>query len=583
MGTIRSVAAGAIVLLCGCSTTGGNDGATDAGDESQSTVRVYTSKSMSGATDETVSTLSGMSAPPEDGGATQPQVTSDTSASVGTGKVTGTDTAENPSSYDGGSLSDLSPATSSSGLPTDAVATDAGTVATHTCRETAGLCDPIGECAISECDFEETGKSCAYTPGRTYPFMCVGTANYEPYRPCDSDDVCAPGSVCISKVAILKDGSFYRRPGAVCRQTCRQDDDCGDGEWCAQATDDNNEVIPDLRVCHRHCSTETDCYVGEGDDEVRCSNSVEGAPPSTYECSRYRPPVEARATSEGATSAGDETGASGLIQLSFRPYALQAISETCVFIDDCAEDEDCVDGTCSQRCETNTNCDGSECVWVNGRGVCGAACDIPAGAECGMVPSNCGCGVGQTCQLDSHLTPSCAAPGANPSMTWCNTSEDCDTGLSCVAGLCRAVCKPDTHPCSASQGECLLSVSREGEDVYTCGGSCDPVTAGDSTETGCGLGAVCIPGFDTSHHHQALCASERVGHAPNGQGETCSEDYDCVPGLGCDDDGTCQEWCRTEDDCPTAAVCAFTSGSRGFVPRFGLLPEDRVGLCRNAP
>ncbi len=578
MGTIRSVAAGAIVLLCGCSTTGENAAETDAGDESQSTAGVDPTKPMPGESGETVDALSSRSAPPEDGGATQYQVTSDV-ASVGPGGVTRSETVDVPSSHDGGSLSDLSLATSSSEMPTEASDTDAGTVVMQTCRETAGLCDPIGECAIRECDFEETGKSCSYTPGRTYPFMCVGTANYEPYRPCDSDDVCAPGSVCISKVAILKDGSFYRRPGAVCRQTCRQDDECGDGEWCAQATDDNNEVIPDLRVCHRHCSSEADCYEGEGDDEVRCSNSVEGAPPSTYECSRYRPPVEA--TTEGVTSAGGETEANGLTQLSFRAYALQASSETCVFIDDCAEGEDCVDGTCSQRCETSANCDGTECVWVNGRGVCGAACEVPPDGECGIVPSNCGCSPGLTCQLDSTLTPSCAAPGVNPAMTWCNTSQDCDSGLSCMAGLCRALCNPETHPCSPGEGECLLSVSRGGEDVYACGGSCDPVTPGDGRDTGCGLGAVCIPGFDTSRHHQALCASERVGHAPNAQGESCTEDYDCVPGLGCDDNGTCQEWCRTENDCPTAYACAFSTGSRGSVPRFGPLAEDRVGLCRD--
>src|SRR5690606_12284895 len=92
-------------------------------------------------------------------------------------------------------------------VDTEAPATNEG------CQETAGLCDPVGECALSDCEFETTGKSCGYTPGRTYPFMCVHTANYEAYRPCDADDVCAPGSVCVSKVSLLKDGSFYRRSG----------------------------------------------------------------------------------------------------------------------------------------------------------------------------------------------------------------------------------------------------------------------------------------------------------------------------------------------------------------------------------
>lgn len=458
---------------------------------------------------------------------------------------------------------------------------DTSSASTPTCRETAGLCDPIGECAKTECDFDNTGKSCTYTPARTYPFMCVRAGDFEPYRPCDTDDVCAPGSVCISKVAILADGSFYRRPGPVCRQTCRQDDDCGDGEWCAQATDDNNEVVPDLRVCHRHCETEEDCYVGEGDDEVRCSNSVEGAPPSTYECSRYRPPADAEANRELAEpSSSDVSLDEGLTALSFRSWLVSG--ETCVFIDDCSEDQDCVDGTCRRRCETNDNCDGAECVTVNGRGVCGATCEKPPGAACALVPSNCGCPTGETCQLGQDLEPSCAPPGESGLMSWCYTSDDCDSTLSCVGGLCRPLCDQDAHPCPAHAGECLLSVSRASGDIFACGGSCDPVTSNDETFTGCGLGGLCIAGFDASHHSRALCASERPGDLPNQRGESCNDDFDCAGGLGCDADATCQQWCRTESDCGAGQTCKPDASHLGpTASRFGRDPADLVGLCQD--
>lgn len=449
------------------------------------------------------------------------------------------------------------------------------------CRETAGLCDPIGACAKTQCDFEETGKSCAYTPERTHPFMCVRAGDFEPYRPCDADDVCAPGSVCISKVAILADGSFYRRPGPVCRQTCRQDEDCGDGEWCAQATNDNNEVIPDLRVCHRHCSTEDDCYVGEGDDEVRCSNSVEGAPPSTYECSRYRPPVETDANAElTAPSTPSAALDLGLTPLSFRSWLVSG--ETCVFIDDCSGDRDCVDGTCRLRCETSDDCDGAECVTVNGRGVCGATCEKAPGSECSLVPSNCGCPTGETCHLDQDLQPSCALPGESRLMSWCHTSDDCDSTLSCVGGLCRPLCDPDAHPCPAHAGECLLSVSRESGDIFACGGSCDPVTPNSETATGCGLGGLCIAGFDENHHSRALCASERLNEVPGGLGDSCDDDFDCEGGLGCDDTGTCQQWCRTEVDCVAGQQCKLDASHLGrATSRFGRDPADLVGLCQD--
>lgn len=471
-----------------------------------------------------------------------------------------------------------------------------GETSASTCRQTAGVCDPVGDCALSDCDFDDTGKSCAYTPDRVYPFMCVESADYEPYRPCDTDDACAPGSVCISKVALLKDGSFYRRPGAVCRETCRQDADCGENEWCAQATDDNNEVIPDLRVCHRHCSTESDCYVGEGDAEVRCSNSVEGAPPSTYECSRYRPPVTEEpvdpvstgesVAQESTESSGTGTGSADAtlgisLQLHLRAYSLQTQATAlmaCVFNEDCPANADCVNDTCQLRCTTADDCDGAECVVVNGRGICGAPCEKPEGAACGLVPSNCGCATGETCQLDGNFEATCAKPGKGAAMRWCNASDDCDTGLSCIAGLCRPLCHPEAYPCAPLAGECLLSVSREGDDVYACGGSCDPVTAPE-----CGVGAVCVPGFDSSHHHRAMCVAERAGQTPRHEGDGCKEDFDCASGLGCDAQSTCQPWCRASSECGDGQVCKFDASIMGrTTSRFGSAEDDRVGLCGRA-
>lgn len=601
MGTIRSVAGWAIVTAFatgGCSTgpketdvAGSEVGKrNDNGKTEQSYVAV----------DPSSEATSVPSAAPR--GSESSDFSGDGASSGGTSAETDGGTSFTPpdESSSAAPLADagdetLSTAPTSSSAPSTSGASETSeTILEPTCHETAGLCDPVGDCALSDCDFEESGKSCSYTPDRTYPFMCVGSANYEPYRPCDADDVCAPGSVCISKVALLKDGSFYRRPGAVCRETCRQDADCGEGEWCAQATDDNNEVIPDLRVCHRHCSTVSDCYVGEGDEEVRCSNAVEGAPPSTYECSRYRPPADvapveelvdgvAQTITDGSASVaeteplGAATHIGSSSTLALHAYRALAVAATCVFHEDCPADADCVNGTCQARCDTDDDCDGSECVVVDGRGVCGAPCEKPPGAACGLLPSNCGCAVGETCHLDGSFEPTCSKPGRSRTMDWCNKAEDCDTGLSCIAGLCRPLCAPDTHPCNAVDGECLLSVSREAGDVYACAGSCDPVAAPE-----CGVGAVCLPGFDSKHHQQALCVAERAAQRPRAVGETCTEDYDCETGLGCAENGTCRSWCRTRDDCAEDETCKFDASIMGSgVARFGGSVDDAVGLCQD--
>lgn len=476
----------------------------------------------------------------------------------------------------GASTSDLSDETSAP-LDTEPPATG------NVCRETAGLCDPMRECALSDCDFETTGKSCSYTPGRTYPFMCVRAANFEPYRPCDADDVCAPGSVCISKVTLLKDGSFYRRSGAVCRETCRRDADCGEGEWCAQATDENNEPIPDLRVCHRHCDAESDCYVGEGDDEVRCSSSVEGGLPSTYECSRARPPNPPTDPASGAQSPNDtdsaaRDGTNGAeLSASFTLHSLRAEGAAieCIIGDDCQAKEDCVDNTCRRRCEKDDECDGTQCVVVSGRGTCGAPCEKPEGAACALLPSNCGCATGETCVLGPGSEPMCSAPGPNGAMSWCNDSTDCDSGLSCIGGLCRPLCDPEAQPCNPQYGECVLSATRESGDIHACAGTCDPVTA-----PRCGPGAVCLPGFDANHHRQSLCVAERAAQSPRSAGETCTEDHDCAPGLGCSASAVCQSWCRSDGDCEGGRVCKFDASIIGpKVQRYGESIDDIVGLC----
>lgn len=612
MGTIRSVAGWAIVAACGCSTAQqetdikGSGITTLSTTTRSATTRGETTENNYFAVDATSDVDSDEST---SSGETSGEVdTGD--AGDGTSEAANTDTIDETDGETDGEThapADSSEADTSEAITTGqndstsdesvtgSPTTDIETEPTNSnCRDTAGLCDPTGECAKSECNFERTGKTCGYTPERTYPFMCVITANYEPYRPCDSDDVCAPGSVCISQPTFFRDGSFYKRSAPVCQPTCSEDADCGEGEWCQQATDDNNQELPDLKVCHRHCTTEADCYVGEGDDEVRCSESQAGAPPSSYECSRYSPfvskPEESETTADATStnssapvdsapvdSAPADSTNSGLSSgLALQALSVRGAVMSCVVARDCEAGYDCVDYQCAQRCETSADCDGAECQFVEGRGACGAVCDKPEGAECGLLPTNCGCDAGETCQLGADLKAACGAPGPNPAMAWCNDSSDCSNGLSCVAGLCRPLCDPEGDGCEPGEGECVLSVSTTDGDIHACAGYCDPVES-----PSCGTGAVCLPGFDSQLHHHALCASESPAQAPHDKGGECKADYDCKTGLGCDAAGTCQAWCRTDDDCATGRSCALDASILGHdVGRFGSSPSDAVGLCQ---
>lgn len=449
------------------------------------------------------------------------------------------------------------------------------------CQPTQGLCDPIGECARTDCAFAETGKVCAYTPEREHPFMCVQSQNFEPFRPCDVDDACAPGSVCASKSAFLEDGTFYGPSRRVCHPTCRVDADCGENEWCAQATDEQNQVIADLRICHRHCDSVADCYVGDGDEEVRCSRMTAGAPLSTSECSRFRPPAAVETTtsepSGQTTGQSADSAGSAPTLLGLKALMVLATGSSCRVDEECDTAQVCEDNVCRQVCDSSSDCANAECA--QGNGVCAPTCEVPPGAACALLPTNCGCEAGQTCQLGSDLEPFCGVPGKSSAMSWCNKSSDCGAGLSCVGNLCRSLCEPSSSPCPEGMGQCIASVSHRDGDIYACGGVCDPVGG-----KGCGYGAVCLPGIETQHHERALCVAERPGRNPSDQGGQCEADYDCASGLGCDANGTCQAWCRTDDDCAVGDACKPDSGIEGpFSRRLGRNTEESLGLCQPSP
>lgn len=469
------------------------------------------------------------------------------------------------------------------------------------CTVTTGRCDPTGSCAQETCQFERSGKSCAFTPARVVPFTCVVAGDAPDYSPCDLDDACKPGSVCVADTFVgrdVDDNPVPRRSGRMCRPTCQVDEDCPEGDWCQEATDDANQPIADLRVCHRYCQDPIECYGEPVSPDVRCTPRDTMLGLEVSECSRKPsnlalPPADSTTTGamdyvESGTNPALVGPSSQVLMLlqTAQPSAFAEPPGYCLSNWDCeAVDAVCVDNACRVGCEQATDCGvGSECLLVGGVGLCSEPCtfDAEAGNTCSVSP-NCGCPDDQTCRVNEDQTMSCSAIGEQGYMNWCTTQQQCADGLSCIAGLCRPVCVPGVDECAVGQGECVLTIKSEAVETYTCSGDCDPVDPNSTAEgrVRCGIGAVCLPSWDAQTYPHALCASENPNHAPRGKSGTCADDFDCASGLGCDASGRCQHWCRSESDCESDQTCNMQASIYGVVPRFGLNSNDEVGLCQN--
>ncbi len=475
------------------------------------------------------------------------------------------------------------------------------------CTATDGRCDPTGACSKDTCQFDTSGKSCAFTPTRAVPFTCVIAGDALDFSPCDLDDACKPGSVCVADTFIgrdTNDNPVPRRSGSMCRPACHTNEDCAEGDWCQQATDDNNQAIPDLRVCHRYCQEPAQCYAEPVSADIRCTprDTLLGLEQS--ECSR-KPnnllppkPADTNATDSTAAKAAAVTGevttdlaSHGLMLLQAAP--LQAVRGSdeadspsyCLSNWDCeAPDALCVENVCRIGCEQSNDCSvGAECLVVDGTSVCSDPCPIDTGAgnSCSINP-NCGCSEGETCRVNDDQTMTCSGIGERGYMDWCSTQDHCGDGLSCIAGLCRPMCVPGVSECIPGQGECVLTIKSEAVDTYTCSGDCDPVDPNSSAggRIRCGTGAVCLPTWDPQMFPHALCVSENPEHGPRAKGGDCSDDVDCASGLGCDAAGTCRHWCRTEADCVSGEHCDVLASIYGAVERLGLDSEDVLGLCQ---
>jgi hypothetical protein len=154
---------------------------------------------------------------------------------------------------------------------------------------------------------------------------------------------------------------------------------------------------------------------------------------------------------------------------------------------------------------------------------------------------------------------SCVASGSNPLAHGCNSTGDCQQGLTCGGGACKPYCTKAGSACGTGLGNCLQYFGPDGGNVPNatiCEVPCDPEDAGScggpsgSPLASCqpdGLGGIdCFGGVGTHTQNQSCSATT-----------FCAANFVCINAGG----GTCAQWCIVANggaECPansTFGVC----------------------------
>jgi hypothetical protein len=260
--------------------------------------------------------------------------------------------------------------------------------------------------------------------------------------------------------------------------------------------------------------------------------------------------------------------------------------------DNCASDAECADeestcegpdgqcyGTCGaslcgdQTCNDNQYCDvGDTCVDYAGAGdpcqfsgecgpsdtlVCNYNFQDQSGAcvEEGSVAAGefGGCVEGLVCNYDFGAdTGTCVAEDSVAENDFCVDSSVCMDGLYC--DISDDVCKPANKPAGS---DCTFQI--ECEDGLICNfvggnGTCiQPDSVGEGE--GCFDGRACMDGLFCDYASETCLA-------PGSDGDTCSFNIPCEPGLAClnvdeaSQEGTCGALLGNGEDCQDYTQCA---------------------------
>jgi cysteine-rich repeat protein len=253
--------------------------------------------------------------------------------------------------------------------------------------------------------------------------------------------------------------------------------------------------------------------------------------------------------------------------------------------------EACDDGNgadadgCSSQCtvesvcgngtrETGEACDDGNVASGDG---CSSVCQVETTTACGLVPQS-GCGANQACDfVDDAGTTGCrAVVVAGTVDSTCDTDTACGAGLTCVTatnseiGMCVQFCATDAQ-CGGNGARCVLDlVTSSGAplNVSVCTNACDVLN-----QLGCPAELSCIP-FSDDDGDVTQCEEM---DATKIDGQTCTNDHECLPGSGCIATGglkRCREFCNVDNpSCTPGLSCG------AFTPSLDIAGIE-LGACR---
>lgn len=203
----------------------------------------------------------------------------------------------------------------------------------------------------------------------------------------------------------------------------------------------------------------------------------------------------------------------------------------------------------------------------------------PPNNRCGLSPQ-CGCATNETCDVTNEETgaASCIAAGSATMGRPCAGTSECGAGLICLYGACRPYCSTAKAQCAtAGTGLCVAHENDQGPvpNMNVCMIACDPRNPA----------AVC--GANSCVWFPTYYAPEKVSDCnfpgPRALGQTCIDELDCQPGLGCVPDSKrgngkyCERWCRigVAGDCTGNTTCRDVFGANAPV-----IEGQKEGICQ---
>ena len=358
------------------------------------------------------------------------------------------------------------------------------------------LCQPCTD--NSECGGEDD-RCITFPAGDS---ACTQSCDPQAETPCPSGFSCS---------AVDEAGSVYQCVPAelTCADRCA-DVDCTDGDVCDPWT---GECVEPLGACDTGCTTAATCGDGPEDFCVNMPNTSDGERACLTGCNPQADVTECPINFFCAPLTAEEGTTEGLCF---------PLDSTCV--DRCA-DADCADG---QNCNELTG----QCEPVE-YGFCEKGCTT--NSQCGGqndVCLNLGIGDGGHCWQDCSDDPSV-----------CNDNYEC----SRLQGTTLSICLPTGRSCDMCYGTSCYP-----------GGVCDPVSGEcvelqqDCTVEGCPAGKLCDP-------VSTQCVSAGRACSGDSWAADCDNVVTACTTHRSGTEGTCEEICATDTDCPTGESCVDTN------------------------